>query len=770
MKSLSLSSALAFVGLLVLNVPSAVFAAGGQWNLFGWNNLGMHCMDDDYSVFSILPPFNTFDAQLIDPTGKLVTNPAGLTVTYEAVADPDGSFNSTSVGKSNFWDYSQMLFGVACAPDTGLTGMKMPGLANVPQPMTWSSGTNWFEGAGVPVIPVDDAGRANTYPMMRLIAKDGTGTTLATTDIVVPVSAEMSCRVCHASTAGPAAQPAAGWVNDPNGKRDFRLNILRLHDQRQSSDPTFTAALASAGYDSNGLYATAVAGKAILCASCHASAALGASGFQGVEPLTQAMHLRHSRVTAPSTGMTLDASTNRAACYQCHPGFATRCLRGAMGSAVAQDGTMAMQCQSCHGSMSQVGSRTRSGWMDQPQCANCHTGSATSNNGQIRYTSALDSSGALRAYVNDLFATNPDTPAPGKSLYRYSKGHGGLQCEACHGSTHAEFPSSQRNDNLQSWRAQGHVGMLSDCSTCHATTPNTTNGGPHGMHPIGADWVRRHGDGAEGGDGGGGGGGRDDRKNSSGGVQQCTTCHGADLRGTVLSRVQGDRNFTMEWGARKFARGMEVSCYSCHDGPGGEGGGRHPAPAVAAARLQVLPGKSGTLSLTARMVGAVARITRQPMHGTVALNGLVATYIPEHGFTGPDFFTYLASDPGGYVDSAPATVSVRVGSFTALTDSDQDGIPDMLEYATGLSPSFSSPERVPAQKVETINGVDYYTLSVVRSIVPPDASIQIQVSGDKRIWTPAVILSNTPELLKARDIAKYSARTPRFMRVQVLKP
>ena len=63
----------------------------------------MHCMDSDYSVFSILPPYNTIEAQLI-VNGGLVTNGAGYTVTYQAVADPDGSFNSTAMGKGNFYD------------------------------------------------------------------------------------------------------------------------------------------------------------------------------------------------------------------------------------------------------------------------------------------------------------------------------------------------------------------------------------------------------------------------------------------------------------------------------------------------------------------------------------------------------------------------------------------------------------------------------------------------------------------------------------------
>ena len=48
--------------------------------VLGWNNLGMHCMDSDYSVFSVLPPYNTIESQLI-VNGLLVTNGTGYTVT-----------------------------------------------------------------------------------------------------------------------------------------------------------------------------------------------------------------------------------------------------------------------------------------------------------------------------------------------------------------------------------------------------------------------------------------------------------------------------------------------------------------------------------------------------------------------------------------------------------------------------------------------------------------------------------------------------------------
>ncbi|MBU1345365.1 MAG: IPT/TIG domain-containing protein [Alphaproteobacteria bacterium] len=47
-----------------------------------------------------------------------------------------------------------------------------------------------------------------------------------------------------------------------------------------------------------------------------------------------------------------------------------------------------------------------------------------------------------------------------------------------------------------------------------------------------------------------------------------------------------------------------------------------------------------------------------PSNGTVALSGVIATYIPTTGFQGEDRFTYTASGPGGV--SAPATVTLTV--------------------------------------------------------------------------------------------------------------
>lgn len=619
--------------------------------ILAWNNLGMHCMDPEYSVFALLPPYNTIHAQLI-VNGDLVKDSTGFTVTYEAVADPQGSINKSSSGKTDFWSRIAQLFGVSLPVDTGLAGKSMPGAGNTPQAMTFDAARNLFTGEGIPITPYDDQSTKNYYPMMRVRAKNAGGQTIASTDIVLPVSDEMTCIACHASTSGDAAKPVGGWVNDPDETRDYRLNILRLHDEHHQANPQYSSLLTSVGYNGAGLFSTVtVDDKAILCATCHASNALPGSGKPFLKPLTEALHGKHANVLDPVKQLPLDSSENRSACYLCHPGSVTKCLRGAMGSAVAKDGSMEMQCQSCHGNMSTVGSPDREGWLDEPGCAECHTGNAIQNAGKIRFDSVFDANGNPHVPANPIFATNPNVPQAGFSLYQFSTGHGGLACSACHGSTHAEFPSSHENDNLQSIAAQGHVGMISDCSSCHGGTPFTLTGGPHGMHPIGSQWVEDHGEFAE-----------------EGGSNACKVCHGPDLHGTVLSRALGDRTFGTESGTKTFWRGFQISCYACHDGPDGESGASNHAPKVKAAVATTDAVTPVEIPLTATDSDGDSldlRVVTQPTHGTAGLTGKKATYFPEPGYNGIVKFTFAAWDGKTESNLGQITVTVAGGGCAA---------------------------------------------------------------------------------------------------------
>jgi hypothetical protein len=545
----------------VVNTASTAGGGGTSFKLVGWNDLGMHCDDgQDYSVFGVLPPYNTIHAHLIDSAGNLVIAPAGYTITYQAITDPlTNTINTTPAPKTNFWSWVSYLFPAlfpvpgSLAADVGIAGSPMPGAGNTPRAMNWntSPADNTWVAVGIPMSNYADAPSApypkNYFPMMRLVAKNTSGTVLATTDIVLPISDEMSCNLCHASNTGSAAaMPAAGWVNNSDLAKDTKLNILRKHDDRFKTNTAFLAASVTRGYSSAGLEAQSAI-KPFLCASCHGSNALSMASLPGVPQLTTSMHGMHSTVVDPGTGQTLESATTREACYHCHPGPVTQCLRGAMSNVMTGTGSNLVECQSCHGPMSSVGDPARQGWFNEPACQSCHTGTATSNSGQIAYTSVFTTGTTVRVAADQTFATNANTPAAGLSLYRFSSGHGGLQCEACHGSTHAEFPTTIVNDNVQSTTLQGHVGMLVECASCHGTVPNTVNGGPHGLHPVGSSWVSAHQDAAD------------------GHQANCQPCHGTDYRGTILSKTQADRTLA----GKSFPRGTVIGCYSCHNGPNG---------------------------------------------------------------------------------------------------------------------------------------------------------------------------------------------------------
>jgi len=168
--------------------------------------------------------------------------------------------------------------------------------------------------------------------------------------------------------------------------------------------------------------------RPVLCASCHGSNALNMPGQPGLPNLSLAMHGEHEEETND--------------CYQCHPGPQTDCLRGTM----AADG---MTCQDCHGDMSDVANPARQPWLDEPRCESCHPGYGENHN----------------------------------TLYRFSTGHGGVYCQACHGSQHAIYPTLEPNDNIQSIMLQGHAGTVDTCTVdtctvCHTRVPDEDEG-PH---------------------------------------------------------------------------------------------------------------------------------------------------------------------------------------------------------------------------------------------------------------------------------------------------
>jgi Cytochrome c554 and c-prime len=371
--------------------PEAVAPGADKYVVIGWNDLGMHCMNESFANLAVLPPYNTLWAQVI----RQGTLPE--VITRSVKIDYSILDNTYSAGKTNFWQYAKPLFGVNLPPNVGLTGATLAGEMH--------TAPDHFTIEGVPLTPYRDSapqpGPVNWYPyqLAHMVARDAaTGQALAETTTVAPVSTEMHCDYCHSD--GQREGIRTGNVE---------TNILTLHDNEEGTN--------------------LMGQRPVLCAQCHGSNALSMPGNPELPNLSRAMHGRHQEVTRTSND-----------CYNCHPGQQTQCLRDVM----YQRG---LSCTDCHGSAADVANPARRPWIDLPRCATCHAAQYAEN--------------------------------PGKR-YRDSVGHGGLYCEACHGSPHAILPTNQANDNLQNVALQGHAGTLNDCTVCHgATTPAGL--GPHGL-------------------------------------------------------------------------------------------------------------------------------------------------------------------------------------------------------------------------------------------------------------------------------------------------
>jgi hypothetical protein len=373
---------IAAIGVLGLgaNRGMGMIPPPSSYVVFGYNELGMHCMNEDFSELMILPPFNTIRAQVIrrgiEP--QIVTS--GVTVKYGLPG------NTHSSDKTNFWTFAPQLFGATFPPDVGLTGHTLNGTMVNRSP----TGLDW-EASGVPVTPLDDSGRENPYPL-ALISVERNGAVVAQTQAVVPVSWEISCNVCH-NTQGISVA----------------TDILRKHDTRHGTHLETS--------------------KPVNCSQCHSDNALGAPGQAGVSSLSAAMHGSHSTRMA-AANLAVD-------CYACHPGIRTQCQRDIH---LARG----MTCNSCHVSMAAVGSPTRRPWLDEPSCRSCHQSRQPEFDFEpagVLFREATGHGGVKCVTChNSPHATTPTTTAIDNLQATRWQGHPGAMntCTACHTATPSE--------------------------------------------------------------------------------------------------------------------------------------------------------------------------------------------------------------------------------------------------------------------------------------------------------------------------------------------
>jgi hypothetical protein len=190
---------------------------------------------------------------------------------------------------------------------------------------------------------------------------------------------------------------------------------------------------------------------------------------------------------------------------------------------------------------------------------------------------------------------------------------------------------------------------------------------------------------------------------------------------------------------------------------------------VASGQLSVPLNTPTSITLTASGTNPQLRVIQQPMHGTVGIAAKVATYFPDTGYQGPDYFTYIASDSASYIDSQPATISVTIGTATNDLDADGDGINDWIEYALGLDTTFRT-STGPQSQIESINGTNYLMLRALKGPMPPnDMTLTIKSSPDLTNWSASTVITNNSAELKARDNASASSQVRSFMRIEVTR-
>ncbi len=276
------------------------------------------------------------------------------------------------------------------------------------------------------------------------------------------------------------------------------------------------------------------------------------------------------------------------------------------------------------------GNEYRVPWYDEPDCGSCHTGNSNNTpTTNSAYFSAgvmkrafddndhsgvsrkvdLNDADAARFAVRPLFdlgVTDPSTAiniaatqynantneldnvdrtlkvlAP---VYREGKdSHGNVPCAACHGAAHEVWPNRDpnSNDNVTSLQLQGHTGTILECNVCHDKDSFKEKdnidggtysgddvkyilGGPHNTHPINDPYWWQKSD-------GGNGGWHNEYAKISGkdGEDQCAACHGADHKGTRLSKTPVERVFInpkVKGVKRKVVvpAGTPIGCDLCH--------------------------------------------------------------------------------------------------------------------------------------------------------------------------------------------------------------
>ncbi len=156
------------------------------------------------------------------------------------------------------------------------------------------------------------------------------------------------------------------------------------------------------------------------------------------------------------------------------------------------------------------------------------------------------------------------------------------------------------------------------------------------------------------------------------------------------------------------------------------------------------------------------------------------SYVPQVNFTGTDTFTYQSSEIAGSLSSSNTTVTITVLPSTydtwsdgiswnagddesATGDSDEDGIPNLLEFALGLDPLVTSSAGLPTVTPST-GGAILYDFNLAQ----PTLTYEVLVSTDLETWSDPAFATLTGGSITPVSIPESeSADGKLFIRLKV---
>lgn len=408
-----------------------------EYVLVAWATHGMTTISDNNAHFTMQPPGSNIRAQLVrrDVTPQLIED--GVTISYSI----EEGFENPS-RHVRFWEFVEGMFGKDLALDVGLTGNTLNGVLETDPERRGYTATM------LPVLPYSNDGKVNPYPVVKVEAYDDQGRLLAATRAAIPASTEWGCRKCH----------DGGWrVNDVTGISDETAqNILSVHDK----------------INNTALVQRAANGNPALCQECHESPKLNKEGRENLISFSAAVHGWHANYLT---------NKDDKACTTCHPGAEDSITQGLRGLHADRG----LTCVNCHGTLEdhalgllkneeQKGKRVahlrqhltpryaesfaevkpRTSWLSEPTCDACH---------DFFSTPPPDASAAHQWTSGD----------PSELYSNRQDFMGAIQCQGCHGPTHALYPAhnaygTDRNNiiPMQYMNLPGPLGSSGNC-ICH---------------------------------------------------------------------------------------------------------------------------------------------------------------------------------------------------------------------------------------------------------------------------------------------------------------